>query len=219
MKSLNEFTKNLRHDFLKASFDEKDADNNPFKQFEKWYEQAITTGFMSGIREPNACTLSTATKKGKPSSRIVLLRSFEKHGFVFFTNYDSRKGDELKENPYASLLFYWAELERQVRIEGKIVKASEAVSEAYFADRPRGSRIGAWASAQSKVLKNREVLESSIKTYTDKFKEEVPRPKHWGGYVLQATYYEFWQGRESRLHDRIAYTLKSKKWIKQRLAP
>ncbi|HEX7412917.1 MAG TPA: pyridoxamine 5'-phosphate oxidase [Bacteroidia bacterium] len=215
MESLNEFTKNLRHDFLKASFDEKDADNDPFKQFEKWYAQTVT----GGLHEPNALTLSTATKKGKPSSRIVLLRGFEKHGFVFFTNYDSRKGDELKENPYASLLFYWTGLERQVRIEGKIIKTPVTISEEYFAERPLGNKVGAWASAQSKVLKNRAVLENLITQYTEKFKEEVPRPKHWGGYILQATYYEFWQGRESRLHDRISYTLKNKKWLKQRLAP
>lgn len=215
MKSLNEFTKNLRHDFLKASFNEKDANNNPFKQFENWYGQAVE----SKLFEPNALTLSTASKKGRPSSRIVFLRGFEKHGFVFFTNYSSRKGDELKENPYASILFYWPELERQVRIEGRVVKAPAAVSDAYFANRPRNNRVGAWASPQSKVLKNRAVLETLVSEFVVKFKEEIPRPKNWGGYVLQATYYEFWQGRESRLHDRICYQLKNKKWLKERLAP
>jgi len=213
--SLNEFTKNLRHDFLKASFNEKDADNNPFKQFEVWYGQAA----KSELFEPNALTLSTDTKKGKPSSRIVFLRGFEKHGFVFFTNYTSRKGDELKENPYASMLFYWPELERQVRIEGKVVKANAAVSDDYFAKRPRNNRVGAWASPQSKVLKNRAALENLVSEFVVKFKEEIPRPKHWGGYVLQASYYEFWQGRESRLHDRICYSLKNRKWKKERLAP
>ena len=213
--SLNEYTKNLRHDFLKASFNEKDAHSNPFKQFEAWYGQAV----KSELFEPNALTLSTASKKGKPSSRIVFLRGFEKHGFVFFTNYRSRKGEDLKENPYASLLFYWPELERQVRIEGQVVKAPTAVSDDYFSKRPRNNRVGAWASPQSKVLKNRAALESLVSEFVVKFKEEIPRPKNWGGYVLQASYYEFWQGRESRLHDRICYTLKNKKWVKQRLAP
>ena len=215
MNSLNEYTKNLRHDFLKASFNEKDAHNNPFVQFETWYGQAV----KSELFEPNTMTLSTATKNGKPSSRIVFLRGFEKHGFVFFTNYHSRKGSELKENPYASLLFYWPELERQVRIEGKIVKAPTAVSDDYFSKRPRNNRVGAWASPQSKVLKNRAALENLVSEFVVKFKEEIPRPKNWGGYILQATYYEFWQGRESRLHDRICYTMKNKKWVKQRLAP
>ena len=213
--SLNEYTKNLRHDFLKASFDEKDANNNPFMQFERWYGEAV----KSELFEPNALTLSTASKKGKPSSRIVFLRGFEKHGFVFFTNYQSKKGDELKENPYASILFYWPELERQVRIEGKVVKAPTAASDDYFAKRPRNNRVGAWASPQSHVINNRKELDSLVSEFSTKFTEEIPRPKHWGGYVLQATYYEFWQGRESRLHDRICYTLKSGKWKKERLAP
>jgi pyridoxamine 5'-phosphate oxidase len=213
--SLNEYTKNLRHDFLKASFNEKDANNNPFKQFEEWYGQAV----KSELFEPNALTLSTASKKGKPSSRIVFLRGFEKHGFVFFTNYSSRKGDELKENPYASILFYWPELERQVRIEGRVVKAPTAVSDDYFAKRPRNNRVGAWASPQSHVINGRKELDSLVSEFTTKFTEEIPRPKNWGGYVLQANYYEFWQGRESRLHDRICYTLKSGKWKKERLAP
>ena len=213
--SIHEFTKNLRHDFLKASFNEKDANNNPFKQFEKWYEEAV----KSDLHEPNALTLSTSSKKGKPSSRIVFLRGFEKHAFVFFTNYTSRKGTDLKENPYASMLFYWPELERQIRIEGKVVKAPIAVSDDYFAKRPRNNRVGAWASPQSQVIKNRRVLKNLVSEFVVKFTEEIPRPKHWGGYILQAHYYEFWQGRESRLHDRICYQLKNKKWIKQRLAP
>ena len=213
--SLNEYTKNLRHDFLKASFNEKDANNNPFKQFEEWYGQAV----KSELFEPNALALSTASKKGKPSSRIVFLRGFEKHGFVFFTNYSSRKGDELKENPYASILFYWPELERQVRIEGKVIKAPAAVSDDYFAKRPRNNRVGAWASPQSHVINGRQELDSLVSEFTTKFTEEIPRPKNWGGYILKATYYEFWQGRQSRLHDRICYTLKGGKWKKERLAP
>ena len=213
--SLNEFTKNLRHDFLKASFNEKDANNNPFKQFEEWYGQAV----KSELFEPNALTLSTASKKGKPTSRIVFLRGFEKHGFVFFTNYHSKKGNELKENPYASMLFYWPELERQVRIEGKVIKVSAKVSDEYFAARPRNNRVGAWASPQSSVINGRKELDALVSEFTTKFTEVIPRPKNWGGYVLQANYYEFWQGRESRLHDRICYTLKGGKWKKERLAP
>ena len=211
--SLNEYTKNLRRDFVKASFDEKDADNNPFKQFENWFHEAV----KGEVHEPNAMVLSTVTKKGRPSSRIVLLRGLDNHGFNFFTNYNSRKGKEIKQNP--CLLFFWPELERQIRIEGKIEFESKAVSDEYFALRPRESRIGACASPQSKVLKNRQELERMILAINAKYTDNVPRPKNWGGYVLKATYYEFWQGRESRLHDRICYTLKGKKWLKQRLAP
>lgn len=215
MNSLNEYTKNLRHDFEKANFNEKDANNNPFRQFEIWFNQAV----KSGLHEPNAMVLSTCTKKGKPSSRIVLLRGLKLHGFNFFTNYTSRKGKELKENPYASILFYWPQLERQVRIEGKIEIAPASVSDDYFNTRPRSSRIGAWASPQSQVLKSRKELEKLVVDLGEKFKDEIPRPKNWGGYILRATYYEFWQGRQSRLHDRICYTLKNGKWKKQRLAP
>ena len=215
MNSLNEYTKNLRRDFVKTSFDEKDADNNPFKQFEIWFEEAV----KSKANEPNGMVLSTVTKKGKPSSRIVLLRGLDNHGFNFFTNYLSRKGKEIKENPYACILFFWPELERQVRIEGKIVFAPKEISDEYFSLRPRQSRIGACASPQSKVLKSRAELEKMVHAINAKYSEDVPRPKNWGGYILKATYYEFWQGRQSRLHDRICYSLKGKKWVKQRLAP
>ena len=215
MNSLNEYTKNLRHDFLKANFNEKDANSNPFKQFEKWFEEAV----KGGLAEPNAMTLSTATKKGKPSSRIVLLRGLKNNGFNFFTNYKSKKGSELKENPYCSLLFYWPELERQVRIEGKVSIAPAKVSDEYFSLRPLASRIGAWASPQSKVISGRKELDALVNEFVTRFNEEVPRPKNWGGYILKANYYEFWQGRQSRLHDRIAYTFKNGKWKKERLAP
>lgn len=215
MNSLNEYTKNLRRDFVKTSFDEQNADNNPFKQFEVWFEEAV----KGKAAEPNGMVLSTVNKKGRPSSRIVLLRGLGNNGFNFFTNYNSRKGRELKQNPYACLLFFWPELERQIRIEGKIEIASEEISDEYFALRPRNSRIGACASPQSKVLKSRKELEKMVDAINAKYTEDVPRPKNWGGYVLKATYYEFWQGRQSRLHDRICYTLKGKKWVKQRLAP
>src|ERR1035437_6492927 len=150
MNSLNEYTKNLRHDFVKASFDEKDADNNPFKQFENWFQEVI----KSEVNDLNSMVLSTVTKKGRPSSRIVLLRGLANHGFNFFTNYNSRKGKEMKENPYACLLFFWPELERQIRIEGKIEFVPAGISDEYFALRPRESRIGACASPQSKAIKN-----------------------------------------------------------------
>jgi pyridoxamine 5'-phosphate oxidase len=213
--SLNEYTKNLRRDFVKTSFDEKDANNNPFKQFEIWFEEAA----KSNVNEPNGMVLSTVTKKGRPSSRVVLLRGLGDNGFNFFTNYDSRKGKELKENSYACILFFWPELERQVRIEGKVVKASAEISDEYFNLRPRNSRVGAWASPQSKVIKNRQELEKLVAVVNTKYTEDIPRPKNWGGYILKATYYEFWQGRQSRLHDRICYTLKTGKWKKERLAP
>jgi len=177
--SLNEFTKNLRKDFVKAGFDEKDANSNPFKQFEIWFEEAA----KSNVNEPNGMVLSTVTKKGRPSSRIVLLRGLEDNGFNFFTNYESRKGTELKENPYASLLFFWPELERQVRIEGKVVKAPAHVSDEYFSLRPVASRIGACASPQSKVIKNRHELEKMVDAINAKYSEDVPRPKNWGGYI------------------------------------
>jgi len=213
--SLHEVIKNLRRDFTKTSFDEKDANNNPFKQFETWFEEAIE----SKANEPNGMVLSTVNKKGRPSSRIVLLRGMQNNGFNFFTNYDSRKGKELKENPYGCLLFFWPELERQIRIEGKIEIAPTAISDEYFALRPRNSRIGACASPQSKVLKNRQELEKLVEAINAKYTEDVPRPKNWGGYILKASYYEFWQGRQSRLHDRICYNLKKGAWVKQRLAP
>lgn len=215
MNSLNEYTKNLRHDFQKANFGEIDAHANPFRQFEIWLDEAV----KSGLHEPNAMVLSTSTKKGKPSSRVVLLRGLKGHGFNFFTNYNSRKGNELKENPYASLLFYWPDLERQVRIEGRVIVAPAHISDAYFESRPRISRLGAWASPQSKILKSRKELDALVSRYGEKFKDEIPRPKDWGGYILKADYYEFWQGRQSRLHDRISYTLASGRWKKARLAP
>ncbi|MBS1647700.1 MAG: pyridoxamine 5'-phosphate oxidase [Bacteroidetes bacterium] len=216
MLPLNQYTKNIRHDFMKATFGEKEAHKNPFIQFERWLEDAV----KGAVQEPNAMVLSTANKKGKPTSRVVLLRGLKSHCFTFFTNYQSKKGAEIQENPYACLLFFWPELERQIRIEGKIVKATDLVSNAYFASRPHESQIGACASPQSTVIKNREVLEKNTVLLQEQYPTKVPRPKNWGGYVLQANYYEFWQGRESRLHDRICYSLqKNKTWKKQRVAP
>lgn len=165
-------------------------------------------------------TLATADKDGRPSARIVLMKSFDEQGFVFYTNYDSRKGQELAENPRACLLFYWSPLWRQVRIEGAVEKVSEAESEEYFHSRPLGSKLGAWASDQSQPVESREQLEKQFEEFNSKFADNVPRPPHWGGYRLRPDVIEFWQGRENRLHDRLRYTLqKDGSWLIERLAP
>jgi pyridoxamine-phosphate oxidase len=175
---------------------------------------------MSNIEEPNAMTLATSNSKGKPSARIVLLKGLSNDGFVFYTNYESRKGKELKENPHASLLFFWKELERQVRVEGTVSKADEEKSNEYFSGRPELSKIGAWSSPQSNVIKNRDYLEENVLKYQQQFNDGIiPRPPHWGGYIVKPTVIEFWQGRPSRLHDRIQYTINNNKWIIERLAP
>ena len=215
MENLRLYINSLRHDFSKQSLSENDVNKNAIVQFEQWFKEAVN----AKVNEPNAMTVCTATKEGKPSARILLLRNFDENGFVFYTNYDSRKGHEIEANPYCSILFFWPELERQIRIEGKIEVAPAAISDEYFALRPRTSRIGACASPQSKVLKNRQELEKLVDTINAKYTTDVPRPKNWGGFILKANYYEFWQGRQSRLHDRICYNLKNKKWVKQRLAP
>jgi pyridoxamine 5'-phosphate oxidase len=205
----------LRRDYLNGQFDDSTADDNPFRQFELWFEQATA----SGLIEPNAMTVATSTLSGKPSIRVVLIKKVDKNGFVFFTNYDSRKGQEIQENPQASLLFYWDNLERQVRIEGKIEKVSLEESEEYFKSRPYESRLGAWASKQSTVLKSRFSLMRSVVKLMAKYPGDVPLPPFWGGYRLVPDYFEFWQGRKSRLHDRITYSKQNNKWIKQRLYP
>ena len=206
----------IRKEYKLQSLLESDIDADPVRQFQKWWNEAM----MSDIEEPNAMTISTSNKNGKPSARIVLLKGLSNDGFVFFTNYESRKGKELKENPYASLLFFWKELERQVRIEGTVTKTDEEKSTEYFLTRPDASKIGAWSSPQSKVIKSREVLEKNVIKYQQQFKEgNIPRPTHWGGYIVKPTLIEFWQGRPSRLHDRIQYRLANNKWIIERLAP
>jgi len=205
----------LRRDYLNGQFDDKTADDNPFKQFELWFEQATE----SGLIEPNAMTVATSTLSGKPSIRVVLIKKVDNNGFVFFTNYDSRKGQEIQKNPQASLLFYWDNLERQVRIEGKIEKVSLEESEEYFKSRPYESRLGAWASKQSTVLKSRFSLMRSVVKLMAKYPGDVPLPPFWGGYRLVPEYFEFWQGRKSRLHDRITYSKQHDSWIKQRLYP
>lgn len=206
----------IRKDYKLRSLLETDIDLNPINQFQQWWNEAI----KSNIEEPNAMTLATSTSKGKPSARIVLLKGLNNEGFIFFTNYESKKGLELEENPNAALIFFWKELERQVRIEGTVKKISEKESDEYFIIRPELSRIGAWSSPQSKVIKNREVLEEMFKKYTLQFSDGVIiRPPHWGGYIVKPEVIEFWQGRRNRLHDRLQYTLSNDKWIIERLAP
>lgn len=207
----------LRSDYQRKNLDEATVRQNPFEQFELWLSEAIA----EGAEEPNAMTLTTANRKGKSSARIVLLREFDaEQGFIFYTNYASRKGREIAENPYASILFFWARMERQVRIEGSISKVSRHKSEAYFATRPRESQIGAWASVQSSVIASRSALEEQIIALEEQFAgRDVMCPENWGGYALQPDLFEFWQGRKSRLHDRLRYTKAESDWKIERLSP
>jgi len=216
MELTKESIQNLRQDYRSAQLAEADVDQNPVAQFGKWFKEAID----SKLVEPNVMTLATADLSGKPTARILLLKGFDDNGFVFYTNYASNKGRQLDENPQAAMVFFWAELERQVRIEGTITKVSAEESTAYFHSRPKGSQIGASASPQSTVIPNREVLEAKVEELSAAFEEkEVPRPEHWGGYILKPAHIEFWQGRSSRLHDRITYTQENNVWTIKRLAP
>ena len=211
MKSLAD----IRKDYILQSLLEEDVASDPIEQFNKWWDESI----KSEIIEANAMTLATANAAGIPSARTVLLKAFSTEGFIFFTNYESQKGEDLAANPNAALLFFWKEMERQVRIEGKVEKISEEESDAYFNSRPLGSRIGAWASPQSKVINDRTVIENNVQKFTEEFGEKIPRPPHWGGYLLVPVKMEFWQGRSSRLHDRILFTRENNSWKISRLAP
>ncbi|MGF1936758.1 MAG: pyridoxamine 5'-phosphate oxidase [Nostoc sp. ChiQUE02] len=207
----------LRKDYTLEGLSELEVDLNPFIQFKKWFDQALA----AQLPEPNAMTIATATPDGKPSARMVLLKDFDERGFVLFTNYNSHKGQELAENPQAALVFWWAELERQVRISGYVEKISEAESDQYFHSRPANSRLGAWVSNQSEVIESREVLERRLQEFQSKYEnQEISRPPHWGGLRVIPTEIEFWQGRPSRLHDRLLYSrLDNSTWNIQRLSP
>lgn len=206
----------IRKDYQLQSLSVSDVAGNPVQQFSNWWEEALA----SSIDEVNAMTLSTVNPAGKPSARIVLLKGFDQNGFVFFTNYESDKAIALEMHPFASLVFFWKELERQVRIEGSCMKVSDLESDEYFNSRPLGSQLGAWASPQSRPIRGREVLDANLDALRLKYAEEgVPRPPHWGGYRVVPEAVEFWQGRTSRLHDRIKYQWAANEWHIERLAP
>jgi pyridoxamine 5'-phosphate oxidase len=206
----------IRKEYMRAGLVEKDAAADPFKQFDRWFHDAL----QAELPLPNAMTLATATAAGRPSARAVLLKGVDAGGFVFYTNYQSRKARELAENPHASLMFLWAELERQVRIEGTVEKVSAEESDAYFDSRPLGSRLGAWASPQSMILPDRMTLVKKVAAIVLRYGKHPPRPLHWGGYRVAPEAIEFWQGRKNRLHDRLLYTKQaSGGWKIERLAP
>jgi pyridoxamine 5'-phosphate oxidase len=206
----------LRKSYERAALNETESLADPRLQFEQWLQQAID----SEIPEPNAMTLATVSSDLRPSTRVVLIKGVDERGIVWYTNYNSRKGQELAGNPFAALQFHWVELERVVRIEGQVEKISDAESDAYFHSRPLDSRIGAWASPQSEPISGRDVLVTAAAKYGAQFLLNPPRPPHWGGYRLRATSWEFWQGRKSRLHDRLRYTIDSdQQWRRERLAP
>ena len=206
----------LRKSYERAELNEQASQVDPFAQFDQWLKEAIA----AQVPEPNAMTLATVGSDLRPSTRVVLIKGFDARGIVWYTNYASRKGQELAGNPYAALQFHWVELERTVRIEGRVEKVSDEESDAYFHSRPLDSRIGAWASPQSEVISSRGVLVANAALYAAKFLLQPPRPPHWGGYRLKPDNWQFWQGRRSRLHDRLRYTLQANDdWLRERLAP
>ena len=207
----------LRKEYTRAGLKESDTHPNPIEQFRTWFDEALD----ANLHEPNAMTLATSTPHGRPSVRVVLLKGFDERGFVFYTNYEGRKGEELEANPYCALLFYWGELERQVRVEGRVGRLPDEESDAYFAGRPRGSQLGAWASEQSRPVKDRGALEERLRELEAEYEgREVPRPPFWGGYRVEPEVIEFWQGRENRLHDRLRYRRSGNGgWRRERLQP
>ncbi len=206
----------LRKEYTRAGLDRADVDSDPIVQFGAWFEETLA----ANLHEPNAMIVATATPEGRPSARTVLLKGYDERGFVFYTNYEGRKARELEANPACALLFYWGELERQVRIEGRASRISNDESNAYFASRPRGSRLGAWASQQSSPVEDRSVLEERLRALETEYEgREIPRPPFWGGYRVEPDAIEFWQGRESRLHDRLVYRRKDGAWRIERLQP
>ncbi len=215
MGEVNTHIYQLREDFMKGILSEKSISDLPHVQFEIWMKEAVD----SKANEVQAFNLGTVSKEHKPSARIVYLREFSENEFYFYTNYQSQKGIDIQTNPHVCATFFWPELERQIRIEGTVEFASKEKSDAYFNARPTESKLGAWSSPQSSKIASRETLDRLVEENVKNFKDTIPRPGFWGGYVIKATYYEFWQGRKSRLHDRIAYTLETGNWKIERLAP
>lgn len=207
----------IRRDYMLRSLSQTDMDSNPIDMFSKWFDEAVT----AAIPDVNAMSLATCGNDGQPTSRVVLLKGVENDGFVFYTNYESAKGQQMMENNRVGLCFYWTELERQVRIDGVVEKVSREASEKYFKSRPYESQVGAWASHQSEIVQSREQLEAQFKDMLQEYPEtkDVPLPTFWGGYIVKPTRFEFWQGRASRLHDRFEYALNEQEWVLSRLSP
>ncbi|KJS07492.1 MAG: pyridoxine 5'-phosphate oxidase [Flavobacteriales bacterium BRH_c54] len=217
MEELKNFVNSIRRDFAGKPLNEDSVDTNPLKQYQIWFEEAVS----AQVVDPYAMSIATVGKDMQPSLRLVYLRDISENGFVFYTNYGSQKAGDIAENNKVALNFYWVELERQIRIQGKVFKVSEEMSDTYFNSRPRESQIGAWASAQSTELTSRQVLEEKVAELTKKFEnQDIPRPKYWGGYIVQPFKIEFWQGRPNRLHDRLVYTrTETNDWEISRIAP
>lgn len=215
MSTTSSHIADLRKSYERAELSEEASNADPVQQFDRWLTEAIA----AQVPEPNAMTLATVASNLRPSTRVVLIKGYDARGIVWYTNYESRKGQELAGNPYAALQFHWVELERVVRIEGRVEKAGAEESDAYYATRPLDSRIGAWASPQSQVISGRGVLVANAAKYGAQFMLSPPRPPHWGGYRLVPDRWEFWQGRRSRLHDRLRYSLVNGEWVRERLAP